>query len=241
MKEYLIFQLYSPLASWGVEAVGEVRHTAPVPTRSALLGLLAAALGIRRDEEERLNHFNQHYHFAVHSLSSHERWLRDYHTVSVPRESRKYRYYTRRDELRLAPGEVGTIITQREYRIDGYWHVAVCETPGAPYTLDDLREALLTPHFSLYLGRKSCPLALPLAPRLMSGTLYEVFSKTAREMQASELAELVQGAGVCFWDDPDDNSLVCQQTQLSHDQPVSRKRWQFGSYTRYSGPFQGRE
>ena len=54
MKEYLVFQLYAPLASWGEEASGEIRHSATVPTRSALLGLLAAALGIRRDEEERV-------------------------------------------------------------------------------------------------------------------------------------------------------------------------------------------
>lgn len=42
---------------------GEVRHSHELPSRSALLGLLAAALGIRREEEQRLNAFNQHYSF----------------------------------------------------------------------------------------------------------------------------------------------------------------------------------
>ncbi len=37
-----------------MDAPGEVRHSHELHTRSALLGLLAAALGIRRDEEERL-------------------------------------------------------------------------------------------------------------------------------------------------------------------------------------------
>ncbi|WP_315850039.1 type I-E CRISPR-associated protein Cas5/CasD, partial [Salmonella enterica] len=82
--------------------------------------------------------------------------------------NKKYRYYTRRDELTLAPDEVGTLISQREYRCDGYWHVAIRATPDAPHSLSELREALLTPHFPLYLGRKSCPLALPLAARLMT-------------------------------------------------------------------------
>jgi CRISPR system Cascade subunit CasD len=72
----------------GEEAVGEVRHSATVPTRSAILGLLSAALGISRDEEEQLNKVNQHYHVAVHALASHDRWLRDYHTVSVPRKTK---------------------------------------------------------------------------------------------------------------------------------------------------------
>ena len=46
MAEFLLFQLYGPMASWGEAAAGEVRHTASWPTRSALTGLLGAALGI---------------------------------------------------------------------------------------------------------------------------------------------------------------------------------------------------
>ncbi|EIN3199461.1 type I-E CRISPR-associated protein Cas5/CasD [Salmonella enterica] len=240
MKEYLVFQLYAPLASWGEEASGEIRHSAPVPTRSALLGLLAAALGIRRDEEERLNNFNQHYHLAVHALASQDRWLRDYHTVSAPRENKKYRYYTRRDELTLAPDEVGTLISQREYHCDGCWHVALSATPDAPHTLMALRDALLTPHFPLYLGRKSCPLALPLAPRLMTGTLKEIFIEAAQALSAVELSGFTLSEGVCYWDDPDEASLIWQQKQHSNNQPVSRQRWQFGGYTRFSGPLPGR-
>lgn len=82
---------FSALCAAGVvgeEASGEIRHSATVPTRSALLGLLAAALGIRRDEEARLNNFNQHYHLAVHALASQDRWLRDYHTVGAPRKTK---------------------------------------------------------------------------------------------------------------------------------------------------------
>ncbi|PXK15592.1 type I-E CRISPR-associated protein Cas5/CasD [Klebsiella variicola] len=240
MKEYLVFQLYAPLASWGEEASGEIRHSAAVPTRSALLGLVAAALGIRRDEEERLNTFNQHYHLAVHALASQERWLRDYHTVSAPRENKKYRYFTRRDELTLAPDEIGTLISQREYRCDGYWHVALSATAGAPYALTALREALLTPYFPLYLGRKSCPLALPLAPRLMTGTLKEIFILAAQEMSAAELNGFTSKEGICYWDDPDEKSLQWRQKIHSHNNPLSRQRWQFGSYIRFSGLLQGR-
>ena len=54
MSQYLIFQLHGPMASWGVDAPGDVRHTHELPSRSALLGLLAAGVGIRRDDTERL-------------------------------------------------------------------------------------------------------------------------------------------------------------------------------------------
>ncbi|MET3814340.1 type I-E CRISPR-associated protein Cas5/CasD [Pantoea sp. UYEF8] len=238
MKQYLVFQLYAPMASWGEEAVGEVRHTAAIPTRSAILGLLAAASGIQRDEDQQLALFNQHYHLAVRPLSTQESWLRDYHTVSVPRENKKYRYVTRRDELRLAPEEVGTIVTQREYRCDGYWHLAISVTRDAPVTLEALQASLLSPHYPLYLGRKSCPLALPLSPRLMNGTLNDVFHQAAQDIIAPELITLVQNQRHCYWDDPEEDSLLRQEQQRCNHQPVSRRRWQFNSYIRYSGLLQ---
>jgi len=241
MKQYLVFQLYAPMASWGEEAVGEIRHTARIPTRSAILGLLAAALGIRREEEERLAAFNQHYHLAVRPLSAIESWLRDYHTVSAPRENKKYRYSTRRDELCLAPDEVGTVVTHREYRCDGFWHIAVSATPQAAVALETLHDALLTPHFPLYLGRKSCPLALPLAPRILTGTLNAVFLQAGNELVTSEFAAPGHKESYCYWDDPEESSLLQQQQQYCYNQPLSRKRWQFGRYLRYSGILQESE
>ena len=91
MSQYLIFQLHGQMASWGVDAPGEVRHTHELPSRSALLGLLAAGVGIRRDDTERLNAFNRHYSLVV-CASRNPRWARDYHTVQMPKEVRKARY-----------------------------------------------------------------------------------------------------------------------------------------------------
>lgn len=98
MSQYLIFQLHGPMASWGVDAPGEVRHTHELPSRSALLGLLAAGVGIRRDDTERLNAFNRHYSLVV-CASRNPRWARDYHTIQMPKEVRKARYFSRREEL----------------------------------------------------------------------------------------------------------------------------------------------
>jgi CRISPR-associated protein, Cas5e family len=54
MRDYLVFRLYGPLASWGEPAVGGDRPTSAYPSRSAVLGLLGAALGIKRDDEAQL-------------------------------------------------------------------------------------------------------------------------------------------------------------------------------------------
>lgn len=238
MSRYLVFQLYAPLASWGEAAVGEVRHSSPLPSRSALLGLLAAALGIKREEEQRLAQLHQHYHFAIRLLSSHEQWLRDYHTVQVPRENRKRRYYTRRDELILSSDDPETMLTSREYRCDAYYHVAVRETDGAPFSLDELAAALSTPIFPLYLGRKSCPLAVPLYPRLLQGSLAEVFRLVLLDpdyaLVCKELEKIITDRNFCVWEGDHEGVTELAVHQRS-DQPVSRKRWQFTTRVQHSG------
>lgn len=161
--EYLLFRLYGPLASWGEIAVGESRHSAVYPGKSALLGLLAAALGIRRDEEERQAALAAGYRFAVKVISTGHP-LRDYHTTQAPDSVGKFVYRTRRDELVAGKARLGTILSSREYCCDALYLVAVVAESNAPYSLHELREALLKPRFHLYLGRKSCPLAAPLNP-----------------------------------------------------------------------------
>lgn len=161
--EYLLFRLYAPMVSWGEIAVGESRHTAVYPGKSALLGLLAAALGIRRHEEDRQSELASGYRFAVKVISSGHP-LRDYHTSQAPDSVGKFVYRTRRDELVVGKERLGTILSSREYRCDALSLVAVVAEDGAPYSLSELRVALLKPFFHLYLGRKSCPPAAPLNP-----------------------------------------------------------------------------
>lgn len=235
MSRYLVFQLYAPLVSWGEAAVGEVRHSNAVPSRSALLGLLAAACGIRRDAPL-MEVFIRHYHFAVRPLSSCEQWLRDYHTVEVPRQSRKRVYSTRRDELTQAPEELGTLITTREYRCDAYYHIAVQETEGAPLALQKLAAALVEPVFPLYLGRKSCPPALPLSPVILEGTLAEVFRQAEQTLVCPELTGMLPAADFCYWEgEPQGVSPVI--SVLRSDQPLSKVRWQFTTRRQFSGTF----
>ncbi|MDE8743063.1 type I-E CRISPR-associated protein Cas5/CasD [Pectobacterium polaris] len=244
MDNYLVFQIYAPLVSWGEVAVGEVRHTSTVPSRSALLGLLAAALGIRRDDRAALTVFNQYYHVAVRPLSDRETWLNDYHTVQMPKENRKVPRYTRRDELRPEAGQsLETMLTSREYRCDAYYHIAISATPDAPYSLSALRDALLSPVFTLYFGRKSCPPALPLAPHLFAGTLAEVWQLAKQTPALNDLAleTIGRAEGVCYWEQESDTGLTPQYRVSRNDQPADRRRWQFTSRVQYIGSEKGEE
>lgn len=240
MSRYLVFQLYGAMAAWGEPAVGEVRRTNPIPSRSALLGLIAAALGIDRDDEARLQSLQSHYKIAVRVLHL-GHWLQDYHTVQMPRENKKLRYATRRDELRLAPEEQQTLLSNREYRCDAYYHIAVMATEGAPYSLESLCAALQQPVFPLYLGRKSCPLGLPLAPQCFDGTLAQVLY--CAETQLLTLLKPSVGWGKqCYWEDGMPHvGLTLQQSLSRQDQPLSRQRWQFGWRRQHQGWLDGEE
>ena len=255
--EYLLFRLYGPLASWGEIAVGESRHTAFYPGKSALLGLLAAALGIRRDEEERQLALASGYQFAVKVLSAGS-LLRDYHTAQVPDSVGTFAYRTRRDELVVGKERLGTILSSREYRCDALSLVAVRALDGAPFSLRELCNALLRPKFHLYLGRKSCPLAAPLKPLVrpaegfgqaldkypygplyVSPYLMQIARKEAEAgllPDAPSLATLsrddryalsIDRRTVHYYWEGEAGDLKAQQILIRHDHPLSRSRWQF--------------
>lgn len=170
MAEHLVFTLYGPLQAWGTVAVGEIRPCAGHPTRSGVLGLLAAALGIRRDAPEALRALSDGYAVAVRVDAPGERFT-DYHTVQTPPEKAKRVFHSRRDELGAKLGrdeELNTLLSRRDYLADARFTACIRPAgPGAPHGLPALRDALLRPRLTPYLGRKSCPAALPFQPQII--------------------------------------------------------------------------
>lgn len=161
----LVFRLYAPMASWSVPAIGEHRHTHDTPTAGMVIGLLAAALGIRREEESKQLALRDNLTFAVKTISRGS-LMRDYHTIQMPPTRKGTRYFTRKSEL-ADHDALNTMLTSRDYRCDGLWIVAVRVNNHAPHSLEQLAHALKHPVFTLYLGRKACPLAAPLMPSIV--------------------------------------------------------------------------
>jgi len=234
MRGYLLFQLYGPLASFGEAAVGEARHSAARPSRSALLGLVAAAAGLRRDDEEGQRRLAESLRFGVKTLSSGS-VLKDYHTTQVPPQERKiHHYHTRRDEL--GSERLGTILSSREYRQDGLWLAAAWINGSAPdYTLDGLAKHLANPVFHLYLGRKSCPLGLPLNPRVIEAeTLRQAFDNYPKPPLLDQKSWRGIGAVQYAWEACDHSGFPQEDFHAPrHDNPLSRARWQFGEREEY--------
>lgn len=222
--KYLLFRLYGPMSSWGDIAVGETRPSFTYPSKSAVLGLVAAGLGIRRDEEIKHQQLAESLGFAVR-VESFGVPLVDYHTAQVP--SGKERYCTRRDELSGERSDLNTILSTRDYRADGLSTIILWEKKACERGLAEIADKLIRPSFVLYLGRKSCPLALPLEPQIVEAvSLIEALGKGVFiDIKALGFKDTDQK--MLYWDDCDYAGVEPQHIFERRDLPLSRGRWQF--------------
>jgi CRISPR system Cascade subunit CasD len=230
MNEYLLFRLYGPMAAWGDIAVGEIRHSYPYPSKSAVLGLIAAALGIKSEQEEDHRKLNSGYGFSV-LVNSPGIPLSDYHTAQVPPSGTGHNHHifaTRRDELATLPkNELKTILSRRDYRMDAFYIVALWERAEAPHDIKDIASKLISPMYALYLGRKSCPLALPVEPQVvMADNLRDAFEKT-KFSSVEEFKLPDTGKAELYWEEDADSGMKPQHIFERRDISLSRKRWQF--------------
>ncbi len=228
MAEFLTFALIAPVASFGAIAVGERRPGWDRPARSAILGLVGACLGVEREDEGGQRALAADYGVAV-LCHAPGRLLADYHTIQVPPSGRNRRYATRAAEL-SAP-DLATILTRRDYRT-GAWHLAALWSRGlAPrWSLAKIEAAMLTPEFTPYLGRKSCPLGLPLAPRIDEAP--DPAAVLSRRYESGPESRFRSH----YFADPAGEIIVArdhwredtgQRIEYRRDQPRSRRLWQF--------------
>ncbi|MCL2036029.1 MAG: type I-E CRISPR-associated protein Cas5/CasD [Oscillospiraceae bacterium] len=147
----LLLRLAAPLQSWGFDSKFERRMTASAPTKSGIVGLIAAALGRRRDEAiddlARLR-------FGVR-LDQPGQIICDYHTANY--------------------GGKDVYQSWRYYISDGVFLVGL---EGDSAFLNSLERALRTPVFPLYLGRRSCPPAGKLCLGIKDSPLKEALRST---------------------------------------------------------------
>lgn len=130
----LLLRLAAPLQSWGSCSKFETRTTEKMPTKSGVIGMLAAALGLKRDADlSKLNALK----FGVRADRGGED-LTDFHTAHSDKNS---------------------YITYRHYISDG---VFLAGLEGDEGFLRELESALKNPRFPLFLGRRSCPPTLPI-------------------------------------------------------------------------------
>ncbi|MEU4098223.1 type I-E CRISPR-associated protein Cas5/CasD [Streptomyces sp. NPDC026673] len=130
----LSLQLAGPLQSWGATARFARRTTEVAPTKSGVLGLLAAAMGLDREDETGLAELAE-LRFGVR-IDQPGTPLRDFHTAH-----------------HFDTGEAMPL-SERHYLADAVFVAAV---EGPAFLIDRLHAAVRAPVYLPYLGRRSCP------------------------------------------------------------------------------------
>jgi CRISPR system Cascade subunit CasD len=235
MTSFLLITLYAPLAAWGDVTVGERRTSWDRPSRSAVLGLVAGALGLKRDDQAGHDALDAGCGMAVR-VDALGRAAEDYHTTQSLPQPEVYRGKpaTRRDAIRYGEQNrrLETILSMREYRVDAAYTVAIWARDGARWPLQALCGALKTPHFVLYAGRKANVLAWPLQPNIIEAkTLADAFNQRPALDGGPLLAALRPPAGPrsvsCDDDFAIDRGLSAERIERRRDAHAQRTRWQF--------------
>jgi len=232
MQQFLAFRLHGVMASWGEVAVGPIRGSADHPTRSALIGLVGAALGVLRDDDDLQTKLAQMMRFAVR-VDLPGVLMRDYHTTRVGQPDRKEWSTTRRESLKAR--RVHCIPSERYYYCDAHYTVIAWATDDNTWSLEDIAHALRHPHFVLCLGRKACPPGLPLEAHVFEAkTLREAFRGTHFELPPA-LHKLLPDRQRLIWEDTGQVplGLTAEHVFDRRDDPISATRRHFGLRREY--------
>ena len=143
MVTTLAICLDAPLQSWGTVSRFTHRDTAREPTKSGVVGLLGAALGMPRDDRERID-----------ELSQLRLGIREDRPGLLHRD-----FQTIRGIPSTEGGKLGNQISERYSLADAVFLVVL---QGDSQLLSVIAEALHQPRWPLFFGRKAYPPARPL-------------------------------------------------------------------------------
>jgi CRISPR system Cascade subunit CasD len=163
----LLLRLAGPLQSWGDQSAFNRRATRPEPTKSGVLGLLAAASG--RPREHPLDDLLE-LRLGVR-VDQPGTLLRDFHTVSDYRgRPLPQAGVTAKGVQKATSPAKYNHITQRFYVQDAVFVAAVA---GPSSLVEFLGDAVVRPAFPPALGRRACVPTPPLFLDVREGGLAE--------------------------------------------------------------------
>ncbi|MBA4190934.1 MAG: type I-E CRISPR-associated protein Cas5/CasD [Planctomycetaceae bacterium] len=147
------------MQSWGTRSRFSNRDTGLEPSRSGVIGLLCAAVGVPREDDEKLKEFATDKLKMAVRVDREGRLMRDYHTAqNIPRA-----------DTTKSPQE--TVLSERFYLADADFLVGL---QGMRPLLEKLAGALRSPVWQVCLGRKAFVPSLPLCDGVVEGELLDV-------------------------------------------------------------------
>lgn len=150
----LLLRLAGPMQSWGTQSRFTNRDTGREPAKSGVLGLLCAAMGVPRGDDETLSHLAA-LRMGVR-VDREGRVARDYHTAGGGRlpSGRDY------GVIKASGAKGDPVVSDRFYLTDAEFLVGL--EGNDRDLLERCHRALRVPHWPLALGRKAFTPGLPI-------------------------------------------------------------------------------
>lgn len=230
--------LDGPMQSWGSASRFTRRETEAFPTKSALIGLLAAAAGIDKhaaDEAEKLAPFSA-LRLTVYRLPRAAGRLvgrlSDFHTVGGGYDA-KVSAFDKMSIPRKASGgaSANAVITHRTYLNEARF-IAAFE--GAEETVVSAIRHLENPVWGVWFGRKTCLPGMPLSP--VCGTdspsatlaLIEKIRAWEEATHRNSIPPDLAPSHLERWEEPAGDQTQAGDFHL-HDQPIAFGKREFHS------------
>ena len=135
------------MQSWGSESMYDNRETDSMPTKSGVIGIIAAALGMKRNESlEELQSLGFGVRIDLQGIK-----LNDFQITEMG-------------------GKQNSNLSNRDYLSDAIF-LAGLESADVEF-LKKIEDALKHPKYSVFLGRRSCPPTQPLVLGIRNSELY---------------------------------------------------------------------
>jgi CRISPR system Cascade subunit CasD len=159
--QHLLLYLDAPMQAWGHSSRFNRRTSAAWPTKSGIVGMLCAAMGIDRADEAGIARLAA-LGMRVLVLKQSGGRLIDWHTVGGGYDPK-----TQRQNMpnKAGGGTPTTVLTDREYLLDHKFGVVLS---GDPALLDACFQAMENPRWGVWFGRKNCIPAARICEGLFS-------------------------------------------------------------------------
>jgi len=181
---YLALLLDAPMQSWGFESQFQRRTTGLHPTKSGVIGMICAALGLAKGSTEEQATLPILVGLKMTSITIQRTrtnpWSGEAEELAVVRlEDFQTIIGTRRASGSMNPDPV---VTRRQYLLDARFGVIL---KGDHELLERVAGALQNPHWGVWFGRKSC---IPAAPVFvgLSESVEEAWSAVLRTCRLDE-------------------------------------------------------
>jgi CRISPR system Cascade subunit CasD len=163
---FLALMLDAPMQSWGFSSRFQRRTTGLHPTKSGVIGMICAAMGLAKGSDAERQALKELSHLGMTTVviarQRRNRWseeatdlpvlrMEDYHTVQGTRKAS--------DATGAKADPEATVLTHRQYLLDAKFGVILA---GERPLLEKVAEKLQDPVWGVWFGRKNCIPAEPV-------------------------------------------------------------------------------